>query len=56
MDEWDSRKEQSTDLIIDIICENRVGDDLLGDKRPLSALYCNLGYDLGVILKSWRDE
>lgn len=54
--EWHSRKADSTDKVIDAIINRTIGPNYLGASRPLDCLYDYLGYDLGKLLESWRDE
>jgi len=55
-DIWFNKIKDSTDKVIDAILEKRIGESYLGDKRSLDDLYKMIGYDIGKLIESWRDE
>jgi hypothetical protein len=55
-DEWHGRRIDSTDKVIDAIIDKITGPDYLGTDRSLDELYGYLGYDLGELFESWRNE
>jgi len=54
--EWHSRRIDSTDRVIDAVIYKTVGPNYLGTDRCLDELYGYLGYDLGQLFESWRNE
>ena len=54
--EWELNKMPSTDLVIDNIVNKTTGKEHFGTERPVDELYSYLGYDIGNLLGSWREE
>jgi hypothetical protein len=46
----------STDLVIDNILNKLTGKEHFGTTRSVDELYSYLGYDIGKLLDSWREE
>lgn len=53
---WTIEEKASTDRIIDAILQRKTGLGYLGTSRDLDKLYELLGYDIGKLLESWRNE
>ncbi len=54
--EWELNKMPSTDLVIDNILNKLTGKEHFGTTRSVDELYSYLGYDIGKLLDSWREE
>ena len=55
-DRWIQQRDKATDRVIDAIINQTTGENYLGTKRSLDELYNLIGYDLGLLLKEWRNE
>lgn len=49
-----SRREHTTDRIIDILIGKDVQEEDLFSERSLAELYAHIGYDLGALFDEWR--
>lgn len=55
-EEWHSRHYYTTNHLIDSILRKTTGPGYLGTVRELDGLYEYLGYDLGNLFETWRNE